>query len=111
MQSYEQVKAQWKRHACTSESGVCDCLFEFPCQSCGVTLKVQGENLDFVIGIGGLCEMCYYGLRAEDIAIPTPPQYKVVGNEVGERCGSIYRFYCTLAAWPYSPAARSGITL
>lgn len=60
MQSYEQVKAEWKRHKCPSESGACDCLFEFPCQSCGTSLKVQGENLDFVIGIGGLCEMCYF---------------------------------------------------
>jgi len=39
------------------------------------------------------------------------PAYKLFGREVGEWHGGMYRFYCYLAAWPYSPAARDGAAL
>ena len=40
---------------------------------------------------------------------PEPePAYEQVGADVRGPNG---RFYCTMAAWPYSPAARSGATL
>lgn len=44
-----------------------------------------------------------------EAAIPAP--YKRIGGDVGERSGNFYRFYCTMAAWPYSPAARMGAEL
>lgn len=40
---------------------------------------------------------------------PTP--YKAIGRDVGEWRSGMYRFYCTMAAWPYSPAARAGYSL
>lgn len=56
----EQVKQEWKQHDCPSVSGICECIFDISCQSCGMVLKIHGESLDYVIGIGGLCERCYY---------------------------------------------------
>ena len=40
-----------------------------------------------------------------------PAQYKLFGREVGEWANGMYRFYCFLAAWPISPAARGGYIL
>lgn len=39
---------------------------------------------------------------------PAPAPYKAIDRNVGEWVGGMYRFYCTLAAWPISPAARNG---
>ena len=41
----------------------------------------------------------------------TPAPFKVIGREVGEYVGGMYRFYCCLPAWPISPAAAAGYTL
>lgn len=46
--------------------------------------------------------------RNTPVAETEPPRYKLIGREVGEYVGGMYRFYCYLAAWPISPAARSG---
>lgn len=40
-----------------------------------------------------------------------PAPYKALDGAVGEWVGGMYRFYCTLVSWPYSPAARSGAVL
>jgi hypothetical protein len=37
---------------------------------------------------------------------PEPAPYAVRNGAVAEWHGEMYRFYCTCAAWPYSPAAR-----
>lgn len=42
---------------------------------------------------------------------PAPAAYKLIGNEVEQWVGGMYRFYCYIAAWPISPAAHSGYTL
>jgi hypothetical protein len=40
-----------------------------------------------------------------------PAAYKLIGNEVGQYVGGMYRFYCYVAAWPISPAAGAGAVL
>jgi hypothetical protein len=35
-------------------------------------------------------------------------RYIKIGNDVYTANGSVRRFYCTLAAWPHSPAAFTG---
>ena len=45
----------------------------------------------------------------DEEAAPAP--YKALDGCVGEWGGGMYRFYCTLVSWPYSPAARSGAVL
>lgn len=39
------------------------------------------------------------------------PRYKIIGTEVGEYVGGMYRFYCYLPAWRISPAAMAGEVL
>ena len=46
--------------------------------------------------------------QVEPEAVEPEPAYERVGGDVRGPNG---RFYCTAAAWPYSPAARSGATL
>lgn len=60
MITFDMAKQIWNSHTCDSQSNVCECIFEFPCQSCGRILKIQGESMASVIGVGGLCEMCFY---------------------------------------------------
>ena len=40
-----------------------------------------------------------------------PAAYKLMGREVGEYVGGMYRFYCYLPAWQISPAAAQGYCL
>lgn len=62
----------------------------------------------------------YYG---DDVTSPThrpmprlprvterekPAPYIQRAQDVYEWSGSQYRWYCTMAAWPYSPAAKAG---
>lgn len=39
------------------------------------------------------------------------PQYKRFDRQVGEWKNGVYVFYCTIGAWPWSPAARGGYVL
>jgi len=41
---------------------------------------------------------------------PVEAEYKRVGTDIYRLHGTAYRFECTLAAWPISPAARAGKT-
>jgi hypothetical protein len=40
-----------------------------------------------------------------------PAPYKLIGREVGQYVGGMYRFYCYLPAWAISPAAQAGHSL
>jgi len=59
--SFAQRKAQWERHECPSDSGVCGCSFDFHCESCGNTVVTAGESMPTYIGIGGVCDNCHFG--------------------------------------------------
>ena len=59
-QSFEQAKQAWKAHHCQSEAFICDCRFDFHCESCGVVIAAHGEIMEAYIGTKGLCESCFY---------------------------------------------------
>jgi hypothetical protein len=50
-------------------------------------------------------------VKGDDGSWYRPEPYAVKGDMVAQWVGGMYRFYCTLAAWQYSPAARSGVAL
>lgn len=49
--------------------------------------------------------------QAERATKAAPAPYRLSGGDVSEWKNGMYRFYCTRAAWQYSPAARSGAVL
>jgi len=55
---------EWQAHECDSESDVCGCEFQFNCTRCARPQVCYGESMPHLIGIGGLCEGCYYGVDA-----------------------------------------------
>jgi hypothetical protein len=64
---------EWQKHECASDSDVCGCAFRFSCTRCGLPQVAYGESMPFLIGIGGLCEGCHYGVSASNADYaPTP---------------------------------------
>lgn len=53
----------WFRHKCKSESDVCGCKYRFNCTQCGAPCAAYGESMPVLIGIGGKCDTCHYGVR------------------------------------------------
>lgn len=56
---------------------------------------------------GEIAEAAHEAAREE----AAPAAYKLIGREVGQRVGGMYRFYCYVSSWQISPAARDGYIL
>jgi hypothetical protein len=60
--TFAAAAVEWQKHECDDESDVCGCTFQFKCTRCGKPQTTFGESMPELIGIGGLCEGCHYGV-------------------------------------------------
>lgn len=90
--------------SCCDDGGDTSGLIDAMTREYGVELARAAYNL-FCSRLPGLDA----DRRAELYA--SADVYKQVGSDVSRWFGGSWRFYCTLAAWPYSPPARAGRAL